>query len=150
MRHQVRSIVVGLTVCFFAFVIWNLRGSISRAFASSNAEPLGVSMVALLASPQQYDGKVVLTHGFLCLRFEGEYLYLHEEDYRYGLDNAIALRLSDAQRQQFKPMALKYVLIEGTVYANGAKDKDGHSSAIGNITRLQAWGPWNQVPTQHQ
>jgi len=97
-------------------------------------------MVALVAVPERYDGKFVRTHGFLSIEFEGDALYLHEEDYRHGLTkNSLALRLSKSQRQQFKSLSLKYVVIEGTVYARGLEQTDMWSGALGNITRLEIW-----------
>lgn len=112
----------------------------SKHKRQSSPKPLDVSMVALLANPQAYDGKLVRTIGFLCIEFEGDALYLHEEDYRHALTkNSFALRLTDSHREQFKNSNLKYVLIEGTVYANGLERTDRWSGAIGNITRLEPW-----------
>ena len=99
-----------------------------------------VSMIALLASPQQYEGRLVRTSGFLCIEFEGDALYLHKEDYRYGLTkNSFRLRLSKLQREQFKNLSSHYVLIEGTVYANGPETTDIWSGALGMISRLENW-----------
>lgn len=107
---------------------------------SASPEPIDVGMVALIAVPERYDGRFVRTHGFLCIEFEGNALYLHEEDYRHRLTkNSFALRLSNSQRQQFKSLSLKYVVIEGTVYAKGPEQRDSWGGAIGNITRLEAW-----------
>lgn len=86
-------------------------------------------MVALIAAPESYEGKFVRTHGFLCIEFEGDALYLHEEDYRHGFTkNSFALRLSKLQREQFKGLSLKYALIEGTVYAMGNNGPPPRSS----------------------
>ena len=107
-------------------------------------------MVALLAMPEKYEGRTVRTLGFLCVEFEGDALYLHEEDYRYGLvKDSFALRLSESQRREFKKLSLRYVLIEGTVYANGLERTDMWSGAIGKITRLEAW-PVDRGPSLHQ
>lgn len=98
-------------------------------------------MVALLADPQKYEGKAVRTIGFMCLEYEGNALYLHEEDYRYGiLKNAMALRLSPAQQKKFKSLSLKHVIIEGTFDANGP-ERWQYGGAIDNITRLEIWRP---------
>lgn len=116
----------------------------------SDTKPIGVGMVALLATPQRYEGKVIRTIGFMCVEFENDALYLHEEDYRHGLHkNSFALRLSESQRKEFKGLSLKYVLIEGTVYASGPEQTDLWSGAIGNITRLEAW-PADRGPVPHQ
>ena len=118
--------------------------------SSGDTKPVGVGMVALLATPQRYEGKIVRTVGFMCVEFENDALYLHEEDYRHGLHkNSLALRLSESQRKQFKGLSLKYVLIEGTVYANGPEQTDLWSGAIGNITRLEVW-PADRGAVPHQ
>lgn len=107
---------------------------------SDSAPPFSVGMVTLLANPQKYEGKVVRTIGFLCIEFEGDALYLHEEDYRHGLHkNSFALRLPESQQKKFKRSNLKYVVIEGTIYANGPEQTDMWSGAIGDITRLETW-----------
>jgi len=49
----------------------------------------------------------------MVLDFEGERLYLHEEDYQLGLSmNSLYLALSPAQREQYKSMDKHYVTLE--------------------------------------
>jgi len=97
-------------------------------------------MVALVANPQRYEGKIIRTVGFLCVEFEGNALYVHDADYRHGLSkNSMALRLSDSQSKQFKSLSLRYVIIEATVYANGLESTAEWAGALGNITRLEVW-----------
>lgn len=118
----------------------------SSGAASDRPKPTDVGMVSLLANPQQYDNKVIRTIGFACLEYEGNALYLHEEDYRYqNYKNALALRVAEAQRKQFKSLSLKHVLIEGTMYANGPENSE-YAGAIGNITRLEYSGPRGDIP----
>jgi hypothetical protein len=103
-------------------------------------------MVALVAEPEKYDGKVVRTIGLASIHFEGDALYLHEEDYRYGnLKNAVALRLTEAQRKQFSSLDLKHVIVQGTMYANGDESWD-LAGAIGDITRFDYWGLRSDIP----
>jgi hypothetical protein len=104
-------------------------------------DPINIGMVALLAAPQKYDGKLIRTVGFACLEFEGNALYLHEEDYRQrNTKNAVKLLLSKHQEEQFKSLSLRHVLIEGTVSADKwGLEKGMYSGSIGNITRLEYW-----------
>jgi len=133
-----------LGLCSMALLLLPVESA--RSFQASPTKPLNVGMVALLADPQKYEGKVVQTIGFLCVEYEGDALYLHKEDYEYIDDkNAFSLRLSDAQRKQFKAMSLKYVIIEGTVYANGPERWD-YAGAIGNIRRLDIWRSRPDIP----
>ncbi len=106
-------------------------------------QAIDIGMVALLASPEKYQGEVIRTIGFLCIEFEGDALYLHEEDYRYGLrGDSFALRLADSQRTRLKPESLGYVIIEATVEAH---PPEGFGGVLGNITRSDAW-PVNRGP----
>lgn len=96
-------------------------------------------MVALVAYPQRYNGRMIRTVGFVCIEFEGDAVYVHEEDFRHGLiKNSMALRLTKSQEKQFKPLSQMYAVIEGKVEANGLESGDW-AGAIGNITRLEAW-----------
>ncbi len=148
MRQTGHSSTVGWIVSLLALSFLSLPGdatSLQQQTQGSSVvpKPIEVGMVALLAAPERYQGKFIRTHGFLCIEFEGDAIYLHEEDYQHRLTkNSFRLRLSEPQRKQFKSLSLKYVLIEGTVYANGLEAEDMWAGAIGNITRLEVW-PWN-------
>ena len=140
--------IVGLLAFPFLFLA-SYRTLAQRQINTASAVPINVGMVALLAAPERYEGKFIRTHGFLCIEFEGNALYLHKEDYRYGLTkDSFALRLTDSQRKKFKGLSLKYVLIEGTVYANGLEQNDS-GGAIGNITRFEIW-PIDRESAPHQ
>ena len=117
----------------------------SRA-AFDRSKPIDVGMVSLLANPKQYDNKVIRTIGFACLEYEGDALYLHEEDYQYqNYKNALALRFAEGQLKQFKSVSLKHVIVEGTMYANGPESWE-YAGAIGNITRFELWRPRGDTP----
>jgi hypothetical protein len=42
-------------------------------------------------------------------------------------------------------MSLKYVIVEGTVYANGLESSE-YAGAIGDITRFEYWRPRGDIP----
>jgi len=134
-------------ICLLAVVmLFSARSAKPFQSSSTSSAPLNVGMVALLGDPQKYDGKVIRTIGFMCLEYEGNTLYLHEEDYRYGIyKNALTLRLSPAQQKEFKKLSLKHVIIEGTFDANGPERWD-YGGAIGNVTRLDIWRPRPDIP----
>lgn len=124
-----------------------LGSGASTRVVAADSKPLDVGMVALLANPDQLDGKLIRTHGFVFIQPDSDAIYLHEEDYRYGLTkNAFALDLSEAQRKQFKKLSLQYVLIEGTVHSKSPDAAYSYSGTIVDITRLEAWGPWYPAP----
>src|SRR5260370_39178916 len=84
-------------------------GARSSRASSDTPKPINVGMVRLLANPQEYDSKFIRTIGFVCLEYEGDALYLHEEDYRYqNYKNALALRVSESQPKQFKRLTLTH------------------------------------------
>jgi hypothetical protein len=100
-----------------------------------------VSIIQLISNPEKFDGKYVRLIGFVRVAFEDDAIYLHEEDYKYGLTkNGVWLNLTkDIYEKQSRKFDRKYVLVEGTF---SAKDR-GHmglfSGAIENIKRLQPW-----------
>jgi hypothetical protein len=104
------------------------------------AEPLDVSLVRLIANPEDYDGKIVRVIGFVRLEFEGDAIYLHQDDCRHGIPkNGLWIDVTDEVRKKRKDYDQKYVLLEGTF---SAKDR-GHfglwSGSIQKITRCQIW-----------
>jgi len=101
--------------------------------------PQRVSIVALIASPRQYDGVPVYVTGYLDLGYESDALYFHEEDYRYGMTkNAIKLVLKSGQRDHLKRLARKYVIVEGTFVADDSQGGmfSGHIVEVTGIREL--------------
>lgn len=110
------------------------------------AQPLSVSMVPLLASPQKYDGKLIRVIGVLGIQFESNALYLHEEDYEYGITkNSFFVRLTEEQEKKFRALNKKYVIVEGMFSANGPEAREMTSGAIFDISRLEKWGTLDDV-----
>ncbi|MGD0155992.1 MAG: hypothetical protein ABSB50_07830 [Terracidiphilus sp.] len=111
-------------------------------------EPINVGMIALLASPQKYNGKVIETIGFLNIGRgrESDNLWLHEEDGQLFLcKNSFALDLSDDQRKQFAYLNHTYVVVTGTLHSDGPEGSVMNSGVIVNITQMESWHPY--VPT---
>ncbi|HKW18442.1 MAG TPA: hypothetical protein VJO35_13125 [Terriglobales bacterium] len=150
-----RIIKVQAVTGFFLVVTVLLAGTMARSSqqreSSDKVEPINVSMVALLSSPERYDGKLVRTIGFLRLEFEGNALYLHEEDYLHRITkNALELSLSKEQEERYKMLSTKYVLIEGTVSASRWEAETSISSGhIKDVTRLEYWPPPGDTPSPH-
>jgi hypothetical protein len=59
--------------------------TVALATRSTVNEPLDVSMIQLIARPDDFDGEYVRVIGFYRHEFEGNALYLHREDYEQGL-----------------------------------------------------------------
>jgi hypothetical protein len=78
-----------------------------------------VSIVQLIATPEKYDGKVVLVGGFLRLEFEGDAIYLHEDDYRHGIyANALWVNVDAKTAENSDKLNLHYAFVEGTFDAS--------------------------------
>lgn len=108
--------------------------------SAESSELKDVSMIQLIANPQQYDGKPIRVMAFLHLEFEGNALYLHREDFDKSLlSNAVWISLDDQQIRTSKKFSGGYVLVEGVF---SAKDR-GHlgifSGSIQQVTRVQSW-----------
>ena len=87
------------------------------------AEPLAVSLVQLIANPKDYDGKLVRVIGFVKLEFEGNAIYLHQDDYKHNITkNGLWIDVSDDIFKKQEEFDQKYVLVEGTFNAK----KTGH------------------------
>jgi len=79
-----------------------------------------VSIIQLISNPEKFDGKYVRLIGFVRLEFEGDAIYLHEDDYKYGLTrNGLWLDVSeDYYRKDRQKFDQKYVLVEGPLAQN--------------------------------
>jgi hypothetical protein len=148
-QNIVRVKRIGGIIAVGVLFVSGLASSSQRRTDSSpsRGEPINVGLVALLGSPERYDGRRIRTVGLLCIEFEGNALYLHEEDYQYRMTkNAAELDLSKAQEEQFKSLSLKHVLIEGTVSADrGELERGMYGATIGKVTRLEYWRPRGDI-----
>ena len=110
-------------------------------FASAAiAEPLNVSLISLIAAPKEFDGKQVRIIGFARLEFEGNAIYLHQEDYLHGITkNGLWLDVELASKKAAMKANNRYVIVEGIF---SMKDQ-GHfgmwSGSIQKVTRMDAW-----------
>ncbi len=108
---------------------------------SPNIRAIDVSMVRLLANPEEYDGKLVRVIGVGNLEFEGNFIALSKEDYTHCTDNTIWLEWGERAILYDEATAYngEYVIVEG-IYD---KDDLGHFSlycgAIKDISRYELW-----------
>ncbi len=101
-------------------------------------EALSVSLIQLIASPAEYEGKRVAVAGFCNLAFEGNALYLHEEDFRKMLRvNAVRLDLPTPIPSAYQKAHWKYAMVEG-VFSAPRPGAPGYRGRIHSITRLEA------------
>jgi hypothetical protein len=76
-----------------------------------------VSLVRLLANPEKFDEKRITVAGWANIEFEGDALYLHEEDFRRVLlANAVSLSIPDDVRTPIRDQQ-GYMGVVGTFHA---------------------------------
>jgi len=101
--------------------------------------PEGVSIIELVAAPRTWDGRLVRAVGFLRLEYEGDALYLHEQDFRHGLsDNGLGVDIpEDFPRRA--DLSMNYVLVEGVFRASDPRDAASFAGRITAIRRAELW-----------
>jgi hypothetical protein len=123
-----------------------LVASITVAGTANAADPVSVSMIQLISTPGDFDGKRIIVMGVPRIEFEGNALYLHREDYEHALTkNALWLTATGDQEAAWKLLEGQYVLVEGTFSAKNTGHFGLFSGAIHNITRFHAW-PRHPMP----
>ena len=106
-----------------------------------NKYPLDVSMIQLISNPEKYDGKFVRVKGVGNIEFEGNYISLSKEDWKYHTGNSIwiefgpALSLNNPEEYNGE-----YVIVEGIF----DKDNNGHLDMFhGSIKNINRYDPSN-------
>lgn len=105
------------------------------------AQAVDVSLVSLIATPKEFDGKHVRVIGYVRLEFEGDSIYLHKEDSQRRIaKNGLWLDI-DGRADQKARVNNRYAIVEGVF----SMDEKGHfgmwSGSIKNINRLDPWSP---------
>lgn len=137
---RVRKVSIG-----FMLLTFGVGASLSAP--KKHQDSLNVGMIALLAAPQKYNGKIIRTTGFLHLGRirEDDSLWLHEEDGKLFLyQNSFALDLSEDQRRLFLHLNHTYVLITGTLHSQKPESTRMNTGTIVNVTQLDGWQPYQQ------
>jgi len=116
--------------------------------ASSGYYPSGggdstenVSIVQLIANPKEFDHKRVQIIGYLRLEFEGDVIYLQEDDHRFAITkNGLWVDLpKEITPKQIAAVNNKYVICDGLFIAGEHGHMGSSSGTIKEISRLQIW-----------
>ncbi len=96
-----------------------------------------LSMIDLIANPELFDGKKVMVRGYVHFEFEGDAIYLHKEDFLYGISrNALWLSLSSSKRaNEFSECQDSYALVRGTFKAGVGGHNDMASGELHDIAK---------------
>lgn len=127
------TLIIGLC---FAFVSSALCGG------AANNDAQDVSIIRLIASPRDYAHKLVRVVGYLDIEFEGDAIYLHEEDCKRALTtNALWIQAKPEMMKELKQLSRQYVIIEGVFVPSNKGHMGLFSGALDNITRVDIWNP---------
>jgi hypothetical protein len=117
--------------------------------AQNGQDPTGISLIQLISKPDRYDGKVVRLEGFLRLEFEGNALYLHQEDDDHMLTkNAIWVDASADMIKRRNDLNKKYVLLEGTFDAKDHGHMGLFSGSLHKVKRADVFASRTDLEKQ--
>lgn len=130
------SVVITLAIVFSA--LWGIDFLKSGSHSSSTVD---VSMIQLIANPEQYDGKTVRVIGVGNLEFEGNCLSLSKENLAYGVGNSVWIELGNIgiSYEEAKSYNGEYVIVEGVFDKDDCGHMDMFYGSIKNITRYERW-----------
>ena len=96
-----------------------------------------LSMIDLIANPELFDGKKVMVQGYVHFEFEGNAIYLHKEDFLYGISrNSLWLSLSASKgANEFSDCQDSYALVRGTFKAGIGGHNDMASGELHDIAK---------------
>ena len=130
MHHRVTIVALMLCVAV-AFVAPAIAGD----------TPEDVSIIQLIATPDKFDGKFISVIGFLVIAFEGDSIYLHQEDLEKGIPrNGLWV---DIPENTDPKLSMHYALVEGIFDARDHGHMGVFAGAIRKVSRITAWPPKN-------
>lgn len=117
------------------------------AITYGQSRPRPASVVALIASPEKFDGKLINVQGFLQYYQEKPhspnrvFLFLHQEDAKNGLmSNVVVVVPSPEMIRQKERLDREYVTITGMFQAeHAAVGEPTQGGTIKDIQRCEVW-----------
>lgn len=110
----------------------------STGVGVSAEHPRDASLIELISSPERFRGRWVRIIGYVVLEFEGNAVYLHEEDFVHGIvRNALWLEVDSSGPPPLTRPG--YAIVEGRF----AADMHGHMGLFsGALTEIRRVSPW--------
>ncbi len=105
-------------------------------------EPLDISLIRLIATPERFRGRLVRVIGYLVFEFEGNAMYLHGDDALFSISaNALAVQTTREIDQRRASLG-GYVLMEAVF----DPEVTGHrglfcSGGLVKVRRCESWPP---------
>jgi hypothetical protein len=123
--------------CAFAAVTLLAFLPLAMAQAPSWEDYEMVSMIQLIATPQQFEGRKVHVCGFAVMRFEATALYLTRDDRNYSnRKNGLWLDLPDWDKQP-KSLRNSFVQVFGVFRSDKKGHKGAYSGTLEEIARME-------------
>jgi len=121
-----------------------LASNFCFGYGKANPKCSGVSLIQLIANPDEYHGKLVRVVGVTNIEFEGNQIFTSKEHYKYSiLMNALWINLDldilGVKEDELKNYNGKYVLIEGIFNKNETGHMGMNSGSIDKISRFDLW-----------
>ena len=134
-------------IFYIVFIIIVLAGKclcLDDDYGKADQHAINVSLIALIANPEIYQGQLVRVTGVANLEFEGDAIYLSKECHKYGITkNALWIEpdyeVLGVTWDELKELNGQYVLIEGIFDKNITGHFGAYSGAITKITRYASW-----------
>src|SRR5262245_20528668 len=125
--------------------LWWLLALLIASAADAQPQEVSPTLLQLLATPAQYNGRQVEVLGYCRLEFEGLAIYLSKEDYTYGLGNMVWLDFQKQEDITPQRRKIEYCLVQGTY---NAKDRGHMGLFIGAIENIKRYEPWPPYPVK--
>ena len=102
--------------------------------------PAQISLVQLISNPEKFDGREVMLEGFLRLEFEGNALYIHQEDDSHNLTkSAIWVNATPEMLKNRDRLDGHYVLLVGTFNSKQFGHMRLFAGELDQIKRAEIW-----------
>ena len=131
------------------FVLWFAFSCYAEEIQGNGSQPIGVSIINLIANPERFHDKKVRFIGFASMEFEDFSVYLSKESYDNRMSlNAIWLDFESKNStidsivkkiHSLIKLDKQYVIVEGVFDKNHKGHMSMNSGSIKNITRLDKW-----------
>jgi hypothetical protein len=110
------------------------------------------SLITLIARPEDFDGKRVRLVGYVHFEFEGDGLYVSQNDYEHAIfGNGVWIDPPSGFESDSGPARAwpndSYVIVEGTFSARDQGHMGMWSGAVRHVERLEAWQMMAAPPT---
>ena len=127
-----------------AHYVW-LHWKYEMGSAGPHSEVEDVSLIKLIATPERYNGKWVRVMGVCNFAFEGNGLFLSQEDRKHGFCRNAIWACYDTLGARPYDLAFwskfqgRCVLVEGHFDARSAGHMGLYSGALTNVNRIMTW-----------